>query len=239
VGIFVLYKQGNEALSFWTLKHADMKYIAEQSRKFVDMGGIKISHAIYPVVYPPTASGWAPVIRFDNKVMLAGRQEVQSFTGSPMQIIRIVISGTTAYYDSTGYTAVLNEDDVLVVNPGNEALQSVVYNADEDQENELLEIWLTSNNGNPAHSMQALSSQKGCLARTKFEAGTSFDIAGSKKENNIILSVLYGKVMANGNHLHYGDVAIFSLENPVHLEFERSTDVFQIEVENQLNHRLR
>lgn len=209
-----------------------MRYIAEQNRKFTDMGGVKISHAIYPVVYPPVATGWGTVIRFDNKVMKAGRQEIQNFTGSPMQIIRIVISGSAAYYDSTGYSTVLNQDDVLVVNPGNGALQSVLYNSDDGLENELLEIWLKSNSNGLNHILHTLNSDNSGLGRIKFKAGTSYDITGSKKTHSIILSILCGAVLANGQYLNYGDVAIFSLENPIHLEFERSADVFQIEVEN-------
>jgi len=212
-----------------------MKYITEQNRKFTDMGGIKISHAIYPVLYPPEAgTAWGPVIRFDNKIMLAGRQEVQNFTGSPMQVIRIVISGTIVYYDSTGYTTVLNEGDVLVVNLGREVLQSILHNADENLENELLEIWLTSNSTTPNYTTQILNSNNSGLGRIKFKGGTSYDIAGGKKDNNMIISVLSGRVRAGDNSLNYGDVAIFSLENSIHLEFERSTDIFQLEVENQL-----
>jgi hypothetical protein len=221
-----------KGLNLKVVNNADMKYIAEQNRKFTDMGGVKISHAIYPIVYPPETTGWGTVIRFDNKTMQGGRQEIQNFTGSPIQIIRIVISGTAAYYDSTGYSTVLNQDDVLVVNSGNGALQSVLYNSEDGQENELLEIWLTSNTNSLNHILKTLSSHNSGLGRTKFKAGSSYDITGSKTGNSIILSIICGTVLANGNYLNYGDVAIFSLENPIHLEFEKPADVFQIEVEN-------
>jgi hypothetical protein len=214
-----------------------MRYFAEQNRKFIDMGGIKVYHGIFPVVYPTTPGIWGPILRFDNKTMLGGSQEVQNFIGTPLQILRFLISGTAHYYDSTGYAAVLHEGDMLIVNPGNQALQSIIANSDEENENELLEIWITSNSNKKVHHLQSAGETafNSPFQRTTFAAGTSLDFEGGKSGTSIILSVLHGMVRANGNQLNYGDIAIVPSKEPLRLEFEKPTDLFQVEIQNQSN----
>jgi redox-sensitive bicupin YhaK (pirin superfamily) len=233
------------------MKNKAMKYVAEQDRKFTDMGGVKIHHSIYPVVYPVSDNGWGPVIRFDNKHILAGGQEVQCFAGNPVQIVRMMVNGTASYYDSTGYRAVLNNNDILLINTGNEALQSVLNNAEETEDNELIEIWLQSGepekkyafHSGPAkretgrfYTLIALEQtnsenggQKIGLRIGSFAGGGNHEIKDLPAGHSVILFILNGSVTANGSRLAYRDTVIFC-EADVSLEFERAADIFLMEI---------
>lgn len=220
-----------------------MKYVAEQDRKFTDMGGVKIHHSIYPVVYPVGENGWSPVIKFDNKHILAGGQEVQSFVGSPVLVIRILISGTIAYYDSTGYRTVLTNNDILSVNTGNELLQSVLNNADEAEDSELIEIWLESGNFNRKYEFHSDLAKRGAgrfctltapeqgerqkiwLRVGSFAQGDSYEINDQPDGCSVLLFVVTGLVNANSNKLAYRDTAFFCGE-AISLEFESAADIF-------------
>jgi redox-sensitive bicupin YhaK (pirin superfamily) len=224
-----------------------MKYLAEQDRKFTDMGGVKIHHSIYPVVYPVGENGWSPVIMFDNKHILAGGQEVQSFVGSPVLVIRILISGTIAYYDSTGYRTVLTNNDILSVNTGNEVLQSVLNNADEAEDSELIEIWLESGNVNrkyefhsnlakretgrfytltaPEQTEMESEGQKVWLGAGSFAQGDNYEIKAQPGGCSVLLFVVTGLVNANTNRLAFRDTAIFC-DEVISLEFESAADIF-------------
>jgi len=229
-----------------------MKYVAEQDRKFTDMGGVKIHHSIYPVVYPVSDNGWGPVIRFDNKHILAGGQEVQCFAGNPVQIVRMMVNGTASYYDSSGYRAVLNNNDILLINTGNEALQSVLNNAEETEDNELIEIWLQSEDPEKKYefysappkretgrfynliALEQTSSendgQKIGLRIGSFAGGGNHEIIKQPAGHSVILFVLNGSVTANGSRLAYRDTMIFC-DSEINLEFERAADIFLMEVE--------
>jgi redox-sensitive bicupin YhaK (pirin superfamily) len=242
-----------EGILFYTLnKNRTMKYVAEQDRKFTDMGGVKIHHSIYPVVYPVSNNGWCPVIKFDNKAILAGRQEVQSFVGGPVQIIRVMINGSASYYDSTGYRAVLNNNDILSVNIGSEVLESVLDNADESEDNELIEIWFESHNSDikyqyhaspankeagsfytlmaPEQTDEEDNEQKKWFRIGTFRQGGIYEIKDFPARHSIIVFVLNGAAMANGNRLAYRDTIIFCGED-IRLEFESNATIFFMEME--------
>lgn len=227
-----------------------MKYVAEQDRKFTDMGRVKIHHSIYPVVYPVCDNCWGPVIRFDNKQILAGGQEVQSFVGSPLQIIRMMINGTATYYDSAGYRTVLGNNDILSINTGNEVLQSVLDNADPTEDNELIEMWLQSDDPQqkyefhsgpvkretghfytlvaPGQTGNENDAQKIWLRIGQFAQGHSYEIKDLPSGHSAIFFVLNGLAIANGNRLAYRDAIIFCGED-IRLEFESAADIFLME----------
>lgn len=225
-----------------------MKYLAEQCRKFVDMGSIKIHHSIYPVVYPPVKSVWGNIIRFDDKVMLPGKQEIQNFTASPMHVIRILINGSVEYYDSTGYGHTLNEQDTLLVSVGKNTLQSTLYNANETEESEILEIWIDADSESKGHcfnpvqknqkegrlyELMSLSQPQDHvseqvvrkLKRGNFAAGTSLRLNRETSEDILVVFVLSGQLSANGYTLGFRDTGIFSMENEALLQFEKNTDL--------------
>ena len=228
-----------------------MKYVAEQDRKFTDMGGVKIYHSLYPVVYPVSDNGWGPVIKFDNKHILAGGQEVQSFVGSPVKVIRMMINGTASYYDSTGYRTVLSNNDILSIAAGNEVLESVLDNAEETEDNELIEIWLQSDDTDKKyefHSSPAKretgrfytliaqeqtakeDAKKKWLRIGSFAKGSGYEIKNGQAGHSVILFVLNGSLIANGNRLAYRDTIIFCGED-INLEFESPADIFLMEME--------
>jgi redox-sensitive bicupin YhaK (pirin superfamily) len=230
-----------------------MKYIAEQERKFTDMGGVQIYHSIYPVRYSQPDKAWGPVIRFDNKVLLAGRSDVQHIIGCPIQIIRIAINGSADYYDSWGYRTVLGEQDTLAVQSGREVLSAVLQNNDDQANTELLEIWLKSNNeeqGYEFHSGPASrdkgrfytlvstndpeennqQQQKKWLRIGSFNAGVSQNLTDIAVGHRVILFVFNGEVTANGQQLNYRDTAIFSVEGNIALEFRKDTNLFVMEI---------
>jgi redox-sensitive bicupin YhaK (pirin superfamily) len=225
-----------------------MKYIAEQSRKFIDMGEVKTYHSIYPVVYPPNQSSWGNIIRFDDKVMLPGKQETQNFTLSSIHVIRVLINGSAEYYDSTGYGHTLNEQDTLLVNGGKNSLQSTLYNANETDECELLEIWIDADSETKEHrfspatknqkegelyDLMSMSAQNDHingyivrkLKRGNFAEGTSLRLIRETKEDTLIVFVLSGKLSVNGYTLGFRDAGVFTSENEVLLQFEKNTDL--------------
>ncbi|MDP9079613.1 MAG: hypothetical protein M3O71_19465 [Bacteroidota bacterium] len=229
-----------------------MKYVAEQDRKFTDMGSVKVYHSIYPEVYPVSDNGWGRVIKFDNKHILAGGQEVQSFVGSPIQIIRMMINGAASYYDSTGYRTVLGDSDILLINTGNEVLQSVLDNAEQNEDNELIEIWLQSNDSDkkyefhsgpakrktgrfytliaPEQTCKEYPEQKKWLRIGSFAMGSSYEIKNVPAGHSVILFVLNGSATANGNDLAYRDTIIFCNKD-IQLDFEAAADIFFMQVE--------
>jgi redox-sensitive bicupin YhaK (pirin superfamily) len=233
-----------------------MKYVAEQDRKFTDMGDVKIYHSVYPMVYPPVDSEWGPVIRFDNKVLLPGKQEVEHFIGSPIQIIRVAINGAADYYDSWGYRTVLNEQDTLAVNTDNGLLSTVLHNTDNCADTELLEIWLLSDDNekdykfhsSPAnrtkgkfYTMISKDSERDKTQQDKwlrlgaFTEGSTYTIADISEGHTIILFVFNGEVAANGQQLSYRDTAIFHGDNRIVLEFGKSTNLFMMELGKKEN----
>ncbi len=229
-----------------------MKYVAEKNRKFTDMGGVKTYHSLYPVVYPPANTGWGQVIRFDNKMMSPGGQEVENYVGAPMQIIRMMLNGSADYFDSSGYRTVLNGHDTLLVNPGTELLQSVIHSSGENDEAEFLEIWLSSAVNDKMYEFHSAPSQpengrfytlmapetdsvgnrKSWLRIGTFEARTTFEIEATTPAKNIILFVLNGGLTANGQYLSYRDTAIFSTDNAIKMKFEKPTTLCMLETGN-------
>jgi len=223
-----------------------MKYVAEQHRKFTDMGGVKIHHSIYPVIYPVAGNCWNPIIKFDSKQILAGSQEAQSFVGSPVQIIRMIINGTIAYYDSTGYRTLLTTTDSLLVSPGNEVLQSVLDNSEEGEDAELIEIWLQSAAADKKHEFHSgpakletglihtvitpNQNDKTGLQVASFAPGDNYEMKGLSADHSVLLFVLNGLVTANGNRLGYRDTIIFCGED-IKLEFESAAHIFMMKME--------
>jgi redox-sensitive bicupin YhaK (pirin superfamily) len=231
-----------------------MIYITEQDRKFTDMGGVKIYHSIYPIRYRSKDTAWGPIIRFDNKVLPPGHQEVQHFIGSPVQIIRVAINGTTDYYDSCGYRTVLSEQDSLVINSGVDIMSAVLQNTDDQIDTELLEIWLSSSNDEtscrfhswPVNRKKGIfyttmlnysdtgnvdQQQKKMLYMGSFNAGTNHAIASATEGNIIILFVFNGELIANGQRLGYRDTVIFSGDANIQLDFETDCNLFILEIE--------
>ena len=228
-----------------------MKYVAEQDRKFTDMGGVKIYHSIFPVKFSPDDNAWGPVIRFDNKVLLPGRQEVQHYIGSPIQVLRIAINGSVDYFDSWGYRTVLGEQDTLSVISGKEILSAALQNNDDQADVELLEIWLLSGHKERSyrfHSGPASrekgkfytvisddekdedEQQKKSLKIGTFNAGQNLMLNDIAEGQRIILFVFNGELSANGQQLHYRDTIIFSQGNSVALEFKKDTNLFLMEI---------
>nr|WP_067054045.1 hypothetical protein [Mucilaginibacter sp. L294] len=230
-----------------------MKYFAEQDRKFTDMGDIKSYHSVYPVVCPTADTEWGPVIRFDSKVLLPGKQEIQNFIGYPLQVIRVMISGNADYYDSYGFRATLSENDTMVVNTGHTSLQSVLHNTDDCADNEFLEIWLLSAhehkncvyysgslNEKTGHLYTILNnlgngqeddSEHGKRLQTgAFEAGTTYKVETITEGHTIILFVFNGEMTANGQVLGYRDAVIFKNEAYIYLAFTKLTKLFMIEL---------
>ncbi len=230
-----------------------MKYVAEQDRKFTDMGGVKIYHSIFPVRMKPEDNAWGPVIRFDNKVLLPGRQDVQHFIGSPVQVLRIAINGEADYFDSWGYRTVLGEQGILAIDTGNEILSSVTQNNDDQTDTELLEIWMLP--GQEESSYQFHSgpvgrekgkfytvvftdekenangkNQKKWLRIGTFKAGANHTISAITAGHLLIFFVFNGEVTANGCQLDYRDTVIFSGEASIFLEFNKDTNLFLMEI---------
>ena len=231
-----------------------MKYVAEQDRKFTDMGGVKIYHSIFPIRLSPTENKtWGPVIRFDNKVLLPGRQEVQHFIGKPIQILRVAINGSVDYFDSWGYRTILGEQDALLVDSGKDILSAVIQNNDDQADTELLEIWLLSDEDENTYQFHSgpASREKGkfyTLISTEesldndqlrgkmsvrigtFSAGVTETIHDIADGHQIILFVFNGEVIANGQQLNYRDTAIFSNDSSIALEFKKETNLFLMEI---------
>jgi redox-sensitive bicupin YhaK (pirin superfamily) len=230
-----------------------MKYIAEQDRKFTDMGGIKIYHSIFPVRFSPEDKAWGPVIRFDNKVLLPGRQEVQHFIGSPVHVLRVVINGSADYFDSSGYRTVLGEQDAFSVNSGKDILSAVLQNNDDQTDTELLEIWMLSSQDERSYQFHSgpagrekgkfhtvfstddkddndKPQQKKSLRIGAFNAGLSQTISNIAEDHQLIFFVFNGEVIANGLQLKYRDSVIFSDVNSIALEFITDTNLFLMEI---------
>jgi redox-sensitive bicupin YhaK (pirin superfamily) len=230
-----------------------MKYVAEQDRKFTDMGGVKIYHSIFPVKFSPDDKAWGPVIRFDNKVLLPGRQEVQHFIGSPIQVLRIAINGSVDYFDSWGYRTVLGEQDTLSVISGKEILSAVLQNNDDQTDTELLEIWLLSNQDERSYQFHSgpasrekgkfytvisnddkdendQPQQKKSLRIGTFNAGQNYTIHEIPDGQRLILFVFNGEVSANGQQLNYRDTIIFSKDSSISLDFKKDTNLFLMEI---------
>ncbi|RFZ85128.1 hypothetical protein DYU05_05875 [Mucilaginibacter terrenus] len=234
-----------------------MKYVAEQDRKFTDMGGVKIYHAIFPIQLSPTDdTTWGPVIRFDNKVLLPGRQEVQHFIGKPIQILRIAINGSVDYFDSWGYRTILGEQDALLINSGKDILSAVIQNNDDQADTELLEIWLLSNADEKTYQFHSgpVSREKGkfytlisagddsdnhqlqqkiAIRIGTFNTGLTETIRDIAEGHRIILFVFNGEVIANGQQLKYRDTAIFSGEASITMEFKKDTNLFLMDLRKQ------
>ncbi|WP_143020915.1 hypothetical protein [Mucilaginibacter gossypii] len=216
------------------------------------MGDLKVFHSIYPTTYPNEAIKWGQIVRFDDKTIMPGRQEIQNFIGIPMLIIRLIINGSGAYYDSTGYRKILRERDTLVVGYDESTVQSIFYNYDETQEAELLEIWLMSKSnerirlfdtltetrdGNfneasdaPSIGPDSILLQDGhWLRRSTFKRNSDHKIEGGIYDS-IIVFVLSGTVIANSIRLGFRDGIMLSMNDTVDLYFEEDTDLLLIQL---------
>jgi redox-sensitive bicupin YhaK (pirin superfamily) len=234
------------------IERKTMKYVAEQDREFTDMDGVKIYRSICPPANYPVETIWGPIIRFDNKVLLPGRQDVEHFTDIPIQVIRIAINGITHYYDSWGYKTALGEQDILEVNSGKDTMSATLQNMDDQTETELLEIWLSSNNNERSCQFHSLPinrengrfynmistnaengepQQKKWLHMGFFVKGTSHTLNKITQGNLIILFVFNGSLTANNQQLLYRDTAIFSHDASIQLHFKKDTNLLMMEIE--------
>jgi redox-sensitive bicupin YhaK (pirin superfamily) len=234
-----------------------MKYIAENNRKFTDMGGVKIYHSIFPVRLSAEEKSWGPVIRFDNKVLLPGRQEVQHFIGTPVQVIRVAINGSADYFDSWGYRTVIGEQAALSVISGNEVLSAVLQNNDDQIDTEILEIWFLAgreDNNYQFHSGPinrekgkfytlittgdnegSSTEQKKIFRIGTFSAGTKQQISGIAAGHRLVFFVFNGEVTANGQLLNYRDTALFADGGNIDLEFKMDTNLFMMEIGQEVS----
>ena len=228
-----------------------MKQITEQNRKFIDMVDLKVYHSIYPVIFSPGNSDWGCIIRFDDKIILPGKRDIQNFSGSSLLIVRMLINGSAVYHDATGYRKVLKENDVLVVAYGEEGIQSTYFNFNETDENEFLEIWFKAEaSGKRRHFYPANASEKvidildipahmdytidlakdSWLWRGTIAKNTDHVITQTSTDDSIVLFVLSGSMTVNHVDLNYRDAIILSLTDVINIHFERETDLLIIQM---------
>jgi redox-sensitive bicupin YhaK (pirin superfamily) len=235
-----------------------MKQIAETDRKFIDMIDLKVHHSIFPVKFPPTDTEWGNIFRFDDKIILPGRQDIQNFTGSPILMVIILISGAAAYYDSTGYRKVLKENDTLLASYGNDGVQTIIFNFNENEENEFLEILLTTDSTErrrqffPARvsevdeaklsfSIPSLNDDSidlntdSWLWRGRFVGDSDHVIDQTSLNDNLILFVLSGSMTVNSRPMTYRDGMSLSLKEKITIHFEKETDLLIIQLPDNLN----
>ncbi|OOQ57832.1 pirin family protein [Mucilaginibacter pedocola] len=220
-----------------------MRFIREQDRKFVDMGNVKNHQMIFPVVYPVADDRWGPVVRFDNKSLVPGGQELQNFAGSPLLVIRIMISGTATYFDTAGNRVVMHSEDALMVNAGKGALQATLHNTDDTYEDDLLEIWLHMPERDSMFHFQVASFQreKGQLylltapekqdtemRRGLFGPGSVYVLEPSAERRNVVIFLISGTLNINGRVLSYRDTVMLEADGPLTMKFDRMSEIFLI-----------
>ncbi|TWR24397.1 hypothetical protein FPZ43_18395 [Mucilaginibacter pallidiroseus] len=218
-----------------------MKFIREQERKFVDMGNVKNHQMIFPVVYPAEGGHWGPVVRFDNKTLVPGGQDIQNFAGSPLQVVRVMISGTATYFDTAGNRVVMHSGDALMVNAGKGALQATLHNTDEKQEDDLLEIWLNMPVPESMFHFQLASIQREegwlyplgfsegltiQLWRGIFGSGSSYTLQPSSDIRYVVIFLLEGGLTINGRALAYRDTVVLKADAPLEMNFDITSEIF-------------
>lgn len=229
-----------------------MKEISEKDRKFIDMIDLKVSHSIFPVIYPPADSAWGNIFGFYDKVISPEKQHIQNFTGNPIIIVIVLLNGAAAYYDSTGYRKILHEKDTLLIGNDSSTLQTITFNFNETEDVEFLEIWIGGDVSEKRRQFfrAGISNEQRAktpmpvpglfrerislttdswLWRGRFAEGSDHIISNASFNDNLILFVVSGSMGVNGRAMNYRDGLSLSAGEVITVHFEQETDLLAIQ----------